>query len=116
MHTKNNIPLVKSDEKMSTVLVKMTKKSFGCIGVINSSKNLIGIITDGDLRRHMNKQIINKKAKEIMTKNPTIAATNTLVGEAINIMNTKKITSLFVCNKKKPIGIIHIHDLLRLST
>ena len=116
MHTKNNIPLVKSDEKMSTVLVKMTKKSFGCIGVINSSKNLIGIITDGDLRRHMNKQIVNKKAKEIMTKNPTIAATNTLVGEAINIMNTKKITSLFVCNKKKPIGIIHIHDLLRLST
>ena len=116
MHTKNTIPLVKSDEKMSTVLVKMTKKSFGCIGVINSSKNLIGIITDGDLRRHMNKQIVNKKAKEIMTKNPTIAATNTLVGEAINIMNTKKITSLFVCNKKKPIGIIHIHDLLRLST
>ena len=50
-----------------------------------------------------------------MTKNPTIADKNTLVGEAINIMNEKKITSLFVCNKMKPIGIVHIHDLLRLS-
>ena len=116
MHTKNAIPLVKSEEKMSSVLVKMTKKSFGCIGVINNSKDLIGIITDGDLRRNMNKNMIDKKAIEIMTKSPTTADTNTLVGEAINIMNTKKITSLFICKKKKPLGIIHIHDLLRIST
>ena len=94
----------------------MTKKNFGCVGVINSSNNLIGIITDGDLRRNMNKNIINKTASEIMTKTPTIAKNDTLVGEAINIMNAKKITSLFVCNKKKPIGIVHIHDLLRLSS
>ena len=94
----------------------MPKKSFGCVGVINSSKNLIGIITDGDLRRNMNKNIINKTASEVMTKNPTFAKKDTLVGEAINTMNSKKITSLFVCNKKKPIGIVHIHDLLRLSS
>lgn len=116
MHEKSELPLAKINEKMSSVLLKMTKKSFGCVGVINSSKNLIGIITDGDLRRHMNKNIINKTASEVMTKTPTIAKNDTLVGEAINIMNAKKITSLFVCNKKKPIGIVHIHDLLRLSS
>ena len=63
----------------------------------------------------MNKDIIQKKTIEVMTKNPAIADKNTLVGEAISIMNSKKITSLFVCDKKKPIGIVHIHDLLRIS-
>ena len=93
----------------------MTQKSFGCIGVLDNKKNLIGIITDGDLRRNMNKDIIQKKTIEVMTKNPAIADKNPLVGEAISIMNSKKITSLFVCDKKKPIGIVHIHDLLRIS-
>ena len=116
MHTKASLPLVKINEKMSNVLIKMTQKSFGCIGVIDSLKKLIGIITDGDLRRNMNKDIINKKAKEVMTKNPATIDNNTLVGEAINIMNTNKITSLFICKNKKPLGIVHIHDLLRLST
>jgi arabinose-5-phosphate isomerase len=101
---------------MSEVLLIMTKKSFGCVGVINKSKKIIGIITDGDLRRNMNHKIINKMASEIMTKKPLVADKNTLVGEAINLMNAKKITSLFICDKLKPIGIVHIHDLLRLST
>ena len=116
MHIKSKIPLVNMNEKMSSVLIKMTKKSFGCIGVINSKRELIGIITDGDLRRNMRQNIINKTAKEVMTKKPLTADNNTLVGEAINIMNSRKITSLFVCQKKKPIGIVHIHDLLRLSS
>ena len=116
MHTKNSLPLVNINEKMSNVLIKMTQKSFGCIGVINASKKLIGIITDGDLRRSMSKEIINKKAGDVMTKKPTTIDINTLVGEAINIMNTNKITSLFICKNKIPLGIVHIHDLLRLST
>ncbi len=116
MHIKSKIPLVNLNEKMSSVLIKMTKKSFGCIGVINSKKELVGIITDGDLRRNMRQNIINKTAKEVMTKKPLTADNNTLVGEAINIMNSRKITSLFVCQKKKPVGIVHIHDLLRLSS
>ncbi len=116
MHTKKSIPLVRNNEKMSSVLVKITQKRFGCVGVVNNSSNLIGIITDGDLRRNMNKNLINKKASEIMTKKPNTADKNTLIGEAIHIMNSKKITSLFVCEKKQPIGIIHIHDLLKLST
>ena len=116
MHDKNALPLTKLDAKMSEVLITMTKKSFGCVGVINKFNQLIGIITDGDLRRNMNKNIINKTAKEVMTKNPASANENMLVGEAINLMNLKKITSLFICMNKKPLGIVHIHDLLRLSS
>ena len=116
MHEKNKLPLAKIDEKMSKALLTMTQKSFGCIGVINKKKQIIGIITDGDLRRKLNSKFFDRKASEIMTKNPTLANKNMLVGEAINLMNTKKITSLFICDKKKPLGIVHIHDLLRLTS
>ena len=116
MHGKSELPLAKENEQMSKALLTMTNKSFGCVGVINKDKKLIGIITDGDLRRNMNNNLINKKASDLMTKKPTVADQNLLVGEALNIMNNKKITSLFICIKTKPIGIIHIHDLLRLSS
>jgi len=116
MHSGKKLPLASLDEKMSKALLTMTKKSFGCVGVINKKKQIIGIITDGDLRRKLNSKFFNKKASEVMTKNPTLALKNMLVGEAINLMNTKKITSLFICDKKKPIGIVHIHDLLRLTS
>jgi arabinose-5-phosphate isomerase len=116
MHTKKELPLAKLEEKMSKALITMTKKSFGCIGVINKNGQIVGIITDGDLRRKLNSKFFEKKASEIMTKNPTLANKNMLVGEAINLMNTKKITSLFICDKKRPLGIVHIHDLLRLTS
>ncbi len=116
MHIGKSIPLANENEKMTKTLITMTKKSFGCIGVINHKKNLVGIITDGDLRRNMNDSFFNLKAVDLMTTKPTTGEKNMLVGEALNIMNSKKITSLFICEKNKPIGIIHIHDLLRLST
>ena len=116
MHTKNEIPIVNQDVKMSRAIILMTQKSFGCLGVVDKNKKIIGVITDGDLRRKMNSKFFEKKAKEIMTKNPTIASKDILVGEALNIMNTKKITSLFICENKKPLGIVHIHDLLRLTS
>ncbi|MDA9742680.1 KpsF/GutQ family sugar-phosphate isomerase [Pelagibacteraceae bacterium] len=116
MHLGKELPLAKINEKMSKALITMTKKSFGCIGVINQKKEIIGIITDGDLRRKLNSKFLEKKASEVMTKSPTLANKNMLVGEAINLMNTKKITSLFICDKKKPLGIVHIHDLLRLTS
>ena len=116
MHLGSSVPIAKLEDKMSKSLITMTKKSFGCIGVVDNKKNIVGIITDGDLRRKLNSKFFEKKAKDIMTKNPTLANKEMLVGEAINIMNSKKITSLFVCEGKKPIGIIHIHDLLRLSS
>ncbi len=116
MHTKEAMPIINKNEKMSKALIIMTKKSFGCLGVLDNKKNIIGIITDGDLRRNINSKFIEKTASEIMTKNPSIGSRKMLVGEALNIMNNKKITSLFICEKRKPIGIIHIHDLLRLTS
>ena len=116
MHGKNELPLVNENSLMSKALLVMTKKSFGCVGVINNSKSLIGIITDGDLRRNMKNDLINKKASEVMTKKPKVVKEDTLVGEALNLMNSIKITSLFVCANTKPVGIVHVHDLLRLSS
>tara|TARA_B100000925_G_scaffold211682_1_gene161424 strand:+ start:199 stop:1158 length:960 start_codon:yes stop_codon:yes gene_type:complete len=116
MHINKELPLATLNEKMSKALLTMTQKSFGCIGVVNQKKQIVGIITDGDLRRKLNSKFFEKKASEIMTKNPALADKNMLVGEAINLMNRKKITSLFICDKKKPIGIVHIHDLLRLTS
>ena len=116
MHVGKKVPLAKMEDKMSKALITMTKKSFGCIGVINNKNQMVGIITDGDLRRKLNSKFFEKKAYELMTKNPTLANKNMLVGEAINLMNTKKITSLFICDKKKPLGIVHVHDLLRLTS
>lgn len=116
MHTGKSLPIAKELDKMNKTLITMTKKSFGCVGVINNSKKLVGIITDGDLRKKMNSELFNLKASEVMTKNPTLGHKNMLIGEALNVMNSKKITNLFICEKNKPIGIIHIHDLLRLSS
>jgi len=116
MHIGKKLPLAKLDEKMSVALLTMTQKSFGCIGVINNKNQIVGIITDGDLRRKLNSKFFEKKASELMTKKPAVANKNMIVGEAINLMNAKKITSLFICDKKKPIGIVHIHDLLRLTS
>lgn len=108
-----DLPLVHEDELMKNVLLEMTKKSFGCVGVINSENRLIGIITDGDLRRNMSENLLNKTAKEVMSLNPKIIQTDTFAQEAIRLMNTLKITSLFVMKDNEPVGIIHIHDCLR---
>ncbi len=116
MHTGKSLPLANEKDKMSKTLITMTKKSFGCVGVINKKNLLLGIITDGDLRKKMNNGLFSLTASEIMTKKPTTGNKNMLVGEILNIMNTKKITNLFICEKNRPIGIIHIHDLLRLSS
>ena len=116
MHVGKSLPLAKETDKMTKTLITMTKKSFGCVGVTNKGQKLVGIITDGDLRKKMDNKLFNLTACDIMTKKPTTGNKNMLVGEALNIMNTKKITNLFICEKNKPIGIIHIHDLLRLSS
>ena len=91
MHTGSALPLSKENEKMTKALLTMTKKSFGCVGVVNNNKKLIGIITDGDLRRNMNDNLFNLKALNLMTKNPSIGNKDMLVGEALNLMNNIKI-------------------------
>lgn len=95
----------------------MSSKGFGCVGIISTdNKTLLGIITDGDLRRNMTKGLLEKKVEQIMTVNPLTLKPETLVSEALNLMNEKSITNIFVTQKNKPVGIIHMHEILRLST
>ena len=118
MHTNKTIPLASEETNMKEIIVNITKKSFGCMGIINKQKKLCGIITDGDLRRHMHSSLLNKKAKDIMSKNPKVILKNDYVADALKIINDYKITTLFVVeskSKKKPIGIIHLHDCLRVE-
>ena len=119
MHTKKTIPLTLANTNMKEVIVKITNKKFGCIGVVNKENSLIGIITDGDLRRKMKKNLLNKKASDVMSKKPKTVIANTFVSEALKIINDHKITSLFIIKslkEKKPIGIIHLHDCLRVNS
>lgn len=113
MHAGDELPLVDVDTPMQQALLTMTAKRFGCAGVTHADGTLAGIITDGDLRRHMGPDLVTKKAAEVMTKNPVTIAPSTLAAEALGIMNGKSITTLFVLEDKKPVGVLHIHDCLR---
>ncbi len=114
MHTGDSLPLVAGDMPMREVLVEMTAKSFGCAGVVDKAGKLAGIITDGDLRRHARDDgLLSLPARAIMTANPRSIAPGALAVEAVNLMNTRSITSLFVVEDGKPCGILHIHDCLR---
>ena len=112
MHVGSEIPLLDENAVMQDILVEMTSKRLGCVGFTNKENELSGILTDGDLRRCLSANAMAKKANEIMTKNPKTVSKDTLASEAIKIMHDKKITNLFVIEDKKPVGVIHIHDLL----
>lgn len=118
MHRNEFLPIVYENSLMSDVLLEMTKKGFGCVCVLDGDKNMVGVITDGDLRRHLSSNMLVKKACDVMNKTPLSIGPSTLMQEALKILNDNKITSLFVVENssgqvKNPIGIIHIHDLLR---
>lgn len=91
----------------------MTAKRFGCVGLTGADGRLAGIITDGDLRRHMNPDLLSLPAQTVMTSDPKTIRLTTLAGEALGIMNALAITSLFITDDGRPVGIIHIHDCLR---
>ena len=113
MRKEADMPLVKQNDPMSNVLLVMTQKSLGCAGIVDAKGKLVGIITDGDLRRHMDNALTSRTAAEIMTKSPMTVAPTVLAAEALKIMNDKKRTQVFVVEKDKPVGVLHIHDLLR---
>ncbi len=115
MHKGEEMPLVKEDTSMQEALLVMTSKMLGCVGVVDNQGKLVGIFTDGDLRRCLGPDILTKKAKDVMTLNPKTISPDVLAVEALNTMNNtgKGITQLFVLQDEKPIGIIHLHDCLR---
>lgn len=113
MHKGDALPLVGPEALMGDTMVLMTQKCLGCAGVINVDGELIGIITDGDLRRNVGMHLWGMDAKDVMCRTPKTISSNMFAKDALRIMNEKKITNLFVLRGKKPVGLIHIHDCLR---
>ena len=114
MHIGKKIPLIDENASMRDAVLEITRKSFGHVGVINKSGKIIGIITDGDLRRAINNNLLDKKVKLIMKSSPFLIKEDKLCSEALKLMNSKKISCLFIENNLKPIGIVHIHDCLKI--
>ena len=114
MHSGDSLPTIDIGSPMSEALIKISEKGFGCIGVV-SNNSLEGIITDGDLRRHMGPEILNNKVESIMTKRPQMVSSTLLVSDALKLINNLGIQGLFVTdNGKTPIGFVNFHDLIRV--
>jgi arabinose-5-phosphate isomerase len=112
MHSGDKMPLAFLGNRMSDALVEMTAKGFGCVGITQEG-HLVGIITDGDLRRKMRPDLLDMPVEAVMTKRPKTIRPDQLTSEALEILNSSKITALFVVEAGVPIGIVHMHDLLR---
>jgi len=113
MHRGKELPLISPDASMSQAIVTISEKTFGCVGVVDEHGRLTGIVTDGDLRRHMGPDLMSAVVDEVMTRNPKTIGRDLLASEALEILNSSKITALIVTDANKPVGIMHLHDLLR---
>ena len=116
MHTDEALPLVDSGTQMMEAILQISEKGFGCVGVMKDGL-LIGIITDGDLRRSLSTSLLDEKVDDVMTVNPQTVDGDMLTAEALELINSRevKITALWVTEDKKPVGILHLHDLLRVG-
>lgn len=117
MHQGDRVPLVNPNTSMTECLMRMSTSGFGCVGILDDNGCLAGIITDGDLRRHMSDNLLNLSASDVMTRNPVTIAPDALMGDALAIFEKKSITNVFVVDqtsaKNNVLGILHLHDCLR---
>ncbi len=113
MHAGDEMPLVSGNLPMRDIILAMMSKRFGCIGLIDDAGKFVGMITDGDLRRSMNNKFMTKKSFDVMTANPYVVSKDMLGVKALRDMNERRVNAAFVVDKNVPIGIIHVHDLLR---
>ncbi len=117
MHSGDTVPLAAPETPMPQALAIITDKGFGCVGVVDAAGLLVGVVTDGDLRRHIAPDLMEKTVGAVMTRMPKTVPPDCLVGEALAMMNqaTRPFTVLFVVADGKPLGIVHMHDFLRLG-
>ena len=115
MHAGDSLPLVRADAAMAEALIVMTAKRLGCVGAIDGEGALVGIVTDGDLRRHMDAGLLQEPVSEIMSVDPVTIHSGALGAEAVHLMNQCQITNIFVVEGKRPVGVVHIHDCLRVG-
>jgi arabinose-5-phosphate isomerase len=119
MHKDIELPLIKPDASMREVIAKMASAFgfAGVAGVVDGKGVLVGIVTDGDVRRHLERDLLDRKARDVMTANPKTIRSDLLAAEALSFMNISKVTSLFVvapkAKSKKPVGLLTVHDCLR---
>jgi arabinose-5-phosphate isomerase len=113
MHSGSAMPLKPLGTHMSDAIIEMTAKGFGCVGITDARGGLVGIITDGDLRRHMSAKLLDTDVDHVMTCGPKTVRPDQLMSETLELLNSTKVTALFVAEGGKPLGIIHVHDLLR---
>jgi arabinose-5-phosphate isomerase len=113
MHTGPEMPLKPVGTLMSDAIVEMSAKGWGCVGITDVAGDLIGIITDGDLRRHMRPDLLDARVEDVMTRGPNTVGSDQLAGEALELLNSLKRTVLFVIDGRRAVGLVHMHDLLR---
>jgi arabinose-5-phosphate isomerase len=113
MHSGQAVPLIKRGALMSEAIMEMTAKSFGCVAVTDSTGKLAGIITDGDLRRHMRADLLQLTVDAVMTTSPIVVRPHQLASEALQLLNSLKKQALIVVESDVPVGIVNFHDLLR---
>lgn len=114
MHKDSEIPLINIDATLADAIFEISQKRFGCVGVVNSQNQIIGMITDGDIRRHIDSDIRNTLAKDIMTQNPLTVSSTIFASEVLKILNDNKRTNIFVVSENDEVlGVVHIHDLLK---
>src|ERR1043166_24745 len=113
MRSGEAVPVVTVGTHMTDALVVMTAKSLGCVVIVGADGRLMGIITDGDLRRHMSTKLLDLKVEEIMTRQPKTVRPDQLASEALEFLNATKKPQLIVAEDGKPVGVVHVHDLLR---
>jgi arabinose-5-phosphate isomerase len=115
MRSGNDLPLAPLGAKMSEAVVEMSAKGFGCVGIVDDSGCLVGIITDGDLRRNMRPDLLEFPVDQIMTRSPKTIRPDQLASEALEFLNSAKVTALIVVDGDTPVGIVRVHDLLRIG-
>jgi arabinose-5-phosphate isomerase len=113
MHSGDKLPLASAETAMRDAIVLITQKGFGVLGIVDEAGALAGIITDGDLRRHLSHDFLDKTAQQVMTHAPKTIPADMLVASAMEFINRSSITAVFVVDDGRPVGIIHLHDLLR---
>lgn len=110
----DRLPLCAPDDSIADVTQIIARDNFGCVGIVEGEA-LVGVITDGDLRRALTPDLMTKTASDVMTRNPVFVTEDTLAADALGLLTSKHITALFVCRDNRPVGLVHIHDMLSLG-
>lgn len=115
MHGGDRMPLVQVGTHMGEAILVMSGKGFGCLGVVDAMGNLVGMITDGDLRRHLSKDLLSLKVEDVMSANPRVLKPDVVASEALERLNANSVSAIFILEDRRPIGILNVHDLLRVG-